>query len=179
MWEIALIAIVALLVVGPDKLPEAAKKISSGIRDFRKSTRELTKNIEEDTELGSAVRDLKSALRGDDLRQAVYQPPHLRRDSAKKAEGADGGAAKPDAAGSAGDAPASTDDTAGSPGAGDPAPAPEPSADDAIDDLPGDPDLPVLATPADTIAQSAGSDDGEPAPRNDDPASAEAGKAHG
>ena len=90
MWEIAIIAIVALLVVGPDKLPDAAKKLSRGIRDIRQQTRELSRNIEDDTDLGSAVRDLKSALRGDEIRSAIYQPPHLRKDTAKPPEGADG-----------------------------------------------------------------------------------------
>lgn len=76
MMELVVIAIVALLFVGPDKLPDAAKKISRGIRDFRKQTRELSKTIDEDTELGSAVRDLKSALRGDDFsRPPVRKPP--------------------------------------------------------------------------------------------------------
>lgn len=75
MMELVVIAIVALLVVGPDKLPDAAKKISRGIRDFRKQTRELGKTIDEDTELGSAVRDLKSALRGDDFTRPPPRPP--------------------------------------------------------------------------------------------------------
>ena len=164
MWEIAVIAIVALLVVGPDKLPDAAKKLSRGIRDFRKSTRELSKNIEDDTELGSAVRDLKSALRGDDFR-AAYQPPHLRKHTAKAPEGADG---VPKAVAVAGASPAAEPDA--------PAPAPEPSADDAIDDLGADPDLPVLTTPPDNVAQS----DAEPEDTPDDPPpAAEAGKAHG
>jgi sec-independent protein translocase protein TatB len=75
MMELVVIAIVALLVVGPDKLPDAAKKISRGIRDFRKQTRELGKTLDDDTELGSAVRDLKSALRGDDFTRPPPRPP--------------------------------------------------------------------------------------------------------
>jgi sec-independent protein translocase protein TatB len=67
LGEIILIVIVALLFIGPEKLPEAAKSISKGIRDIRKQTRELRETIEEDTEFGGAIRDLQSALRGDDL----------------------------------------------------------------------------------------------------------------
>ncbi|MEO7730045.1 MAG: twin-arginine translocase TatA/TatE family subunit [Kofleriaceae bacterium] len=64
--EILVILVVALLFLGPDKLPEAAKKISQGIRDIKKQTRVLQRTIEDDEHIGGAIRDLKSALRGDD-----------------------------------------------------------------------------------------------------------------
>src|SRR5687768_13516316 len=72
--EILVILVVALLFLGPEKLPEAASKISKGIRDIRKQTRELTTTIENDTQIGGAIRDLKSALRGDDIRPRVPPP---------------------------------------------------------------------------------------------------------
>ncbi len=76
MTELLVIFVVALLFLGPEKLPDAAKKLSQGLREFREHGRELQRTLDEDTELGSAVRELKSALRGDDLRAAVtsYQP---------------------------------------------------------------------------------------------------------
>jgi Sec-independent protein translocase protein TatA len=58
--------IVALLFLGPDKLPDAAKKISKGIRDLKKQSRVLQQTIEDDEHIGGAIRDLKSALRGED-----------------------------------------------------------------------------------------------------------------
>ncbi len=64
--EILVILIVALLFLGPDKLPEAAKSISKGIRDLRKQTREFQETIEADERIGGAIRDLKSALNGED-----------------------------------------------------------------------------------------------------------------
>jgi sec-independent protein translocase protein TatB len=66
--EILVILVVALIFLGPEKLPEAASKISKGIRDIRKQTRDLTSTIENDTEIGGAIRDIKSALRGDEPR---------------------------------------------------------------------------------------------------------------
>jgi sec-independent protein translocase protein TatB len=76
-WELIVIAVVALLFVGPDKLPEATRKISKGIRDFRRQTRELQKTLNEDHELGTAVRELKSALRGvgDEFDPIKPRPP--------------------------------------------------------------------------------------------------------
>jgi sec-independent protein translocase protein TatB len=64
--EIIVILIVALLFLGPDKLPSAAKTISKGIRDIKKQSRALQNQIEGDEQIGGAIRDLKSALRGDE-----------------------------------------------------------------------------------------------------------------
>jgi sec-independent protein translocase protein TatB len=76
MSEILVILLVAALFLGPEKLPEAATKISKGIRDLRRQTKDLTDTIENDTQIGGAIRDLKSALRGDELRRPpVRQPP--------------------------------------------------------------------------------------------------------
>lgn len=72
--EIVVILIVALLFLGPDKLPEAAKQISKGIRDIKKQSRVLQRTIEDDEHIGGAIRDLKSALRGED---APVRPPPM------------------------------------------------------------------------------------------------------
>src|SRR5215468_5125803 len=71
MGEIVVILIVALLVLGPQKLPDAAKQIGKAIRELRKHTQNLQDTIEQDEAIGGTVRELKSALRGD----ALYQPP--------------------------------------------------------------------------------------------------------
>lgn len=75
--EILVILVVALLFLGPEKLPDAAKQISKGIRDLRKQTRALQQTIEDDEHIGGAIRDLKSALRGEEVpvRPAVPIPP--------------------------------------------------------------------------------------------------------
>jgi sec-independent protein translocase protein TatB len=90
--EIIVILVVALLFLGPDKLPEAAKTISKGIRDLRKQTRDLQQTIESDNEIGGAIRDIKSALRGDEPR------PRPRPIPPPEAAGAIAAAAEPGAA---------------------------------------------------------------------------------
>jgi sec-independent protein translocase protein TatB len=65
MGELLIILVVALLFVGPDKLPQAAKAIGKGIRDLRRHSQDLQETIEQDEKLGDAVRELKSALTGD------------------------------------------------------------------------------------------------------------------
>jgi sec-independent protein translocase protein TatB len=74
--EIIVILIVALLFLGPDKLPQAAKSISKGIRDIKKQSRALQQQIESDEQIGGAIRDLKSALRGEDepIRPSPIKP---------------------------------------------------------------------------------------------------------
>jgi sec-independent protein translocase protein TatB len=64
--EILFILILALVFLGPDKLPTAAKTISKGIRDLKKHSRFLQQQIENDERIGGAIRDIKSALRGDE-----------------------------------------------------------------------------------------------------------------
>jgi sec-independent protein translocase protein TatB len=65
--EILVILVIALLFLGPDKLPEAAKTISKTVRDLKKQGRILQQTIENDEHIGGAIRDLKSALRGDEI----------------------------------------------------------------------------------------------------------------
>src|SRR5262245_45034675 len=47
-WEIAIILAVALLVLGPSKLPELAKGLGKGLREFRKATEDFKSTIEEE-----------------------------------------------------------------------------------------------------------------------------------
>ncbi len=75
--EIIVILIVALICLGPDKLPGAAKSISKGIRDIKKQSRMLQQTIENDEQIGGAIRDLKSALRGEDLPPSRTIQPKL------------------------------------------------------------------------------------------------------
>jgi sec-independent protein translocase protein TatB len=81
--EILVILVVALLFLGPDKLPDAAKTISKGIRDLKKQSRVLQNQIESDEQIGGAIRDLKSALRGDDI---PVRPPVRREPPPPAAE---------------------------------------------------------------------------------------------
>jgi sec-independent protein translocase protein TatB len=71
--EILVILVIALLFLGPDKLPEAAKTISKTVRDLKKQGRILQQTIENDEHIGGAIRDLKSALNG--VEEVAKAPP--------------------------------------------------------------------------------------------------------
>lgn len=45
LWEILLILVVALIIFGPNKLPEMGRSIGNGLKEFRKATRELKDSI--------------------------------------------------------------------------------------------------------------------------------------
>lgn len=77
--EVIVILIVALIFLGPDKLPGAAKQASKVIRDLKKGSRQLTETIEKDKNIGGAIRDIRSALRGEEA-----PPDPVRRKKKRK-----------------------------------------------------------------------------------------------
>ena len=52
MGEIVIILVLALILLGPQKLPDAAKQLGKGLREFRKATEDLKTQFE--TELYSS-----------------------------------------------------------------------------------------------------------------------------
>lgn len=49
--EIVIIAVLALLLLGPDKLPDAAKLIGKGMREFKRATDDLKDQLESEISL--------------------------------------------------------------------------------------------------------------------------------
>jgi sec-independent protein translocase protein TatA len=45
-WEIVLILAVVLILFGAKKLPELAKGLGTGIKEFKKATREVTEEVQ-------------------------------------------------------------------------------------------------------------------------------------
>jgi sec-independent protein translocase protein TatB len=46
MGEIVIILVLALVLLGPQKLPDAAKQLGKGLREFRKATEDLKQQFE-------------------------------------------------------------------------------------------------------------------------------------
>ena len=74
--ELLVVFIVALIVVGPDKLPYYAKKLGQAFGQFRRYTEEATKDIRE-----SVVEPLNEAQRP--LREAMEPVTELEKDVRK------------------------------------------------------------------------------------------------
>jgi sec-independent protein translocase protein TatB len=71
--ELIVILVLALLVLGPKRIPEAASTLGKAIRGFRRATKELKDQIDIDDEVRRPFEDLRSALRDEPLRP-VYPP---------------------------------------------------------------------------------------------------------
>lgn len=78
MGELILIAVVALLALGPDRLPDAAKRIGQTIRDLRRQTDQLKRTIEQDSQLGDAMKEIRSALRDNPLQDSPTKTPRKK-----------------------------------------------------------------------------------------------------
>jgi sec-independent protein translocase protein TatA len=82
MPELLVIAVIALLVVGPKKLPDIAKALGKGLSEFRKVTEEATDTIKETLKTDEIKKDmdglkdsLLSATREEKKAPAAAAPP--------------------------------------------------------------------------------------------------------
>ena len=55
-WEIVLIILVIILIFGGKKIPELARGLSKGLKEFRKTTNEIK------DEVNAADKDVKSSV---------------------------------------------------------------------------------------------------------------------
>jgi len=64
--EIVVILLVVLLLFGSRKIPEFARGIGKGMREFRKATEDIKKEINEETsEIKNDIKNMKDNLTGD------------------------------------------------------------------------------------------------------------------
>lgn len=61
--EILIILVIALIFIGPQKLPELAKGLGKGIRDFKKAAQGLTDEVEEEVkQVKDEVKEVKESV---------------------------------------------------------------------------------------------------------------------
>lgn len=70
--ELIVILVLALILLGPKRLPDVASGLGKAIRQFRKATKDLTEQLDIDDEVKAPFRELKAALRDE---PAPYVPP--------------------------------------------------------------------------------------------------------
>ena len=71
--EMVLIAVVALIFLGPDRLPEAARTVGGWVREIRSLTSEAAGIWQETLQVGDSIRDSVRV----DPRAATARPPAL------------------------------------------------------------------------------------------------------
>jgi len=66
MPELIVIMVIALIVLGPSKLPELARAIGKGMAEFRKATQEIKESLDVEEDLRGAKEDLLDSISGID-----------------------------------------------------------------------------------------------------------------
>jgi sec-independent protein translocase protein TatB len=84
MPEMLLILAIALIVIGPKKLPDLAKSLGRAMREFKKATNELKETMQVDDELS----EVKKAFDGinEDVKNAIDVKPAAKKAAEDEAE---------------------------------------------------------------------------------------------
>ena len=64
MPELIIIMVIALIVIGPKKLPDLARALGRGMAEFRKATQEIKDSLDLDNEIQQVERDLADSVSG-------------------------------------------------------------------------------------------------------------------
>ncbi|OQY49000.1 MAG: hypothetical protein B6240_04100 [Desulfobacteraceae bacterium 4572_87] len=64
MPELIIILVIALVVIGPKKLPDLAKALGKGLAEFKKATTEIKEGLNLDEDLKDAREGLVDAVSG-------------------------------------------------------------------------------------------------------------------
>jgi Tat protein translocase TatB subunit len=89
MPELLVIAVIALLVVGPKKLPDIAKALGKGLSEFRKVTSEATDTIKETLKTDELKKDMEG------MKDSLLYGKEEKSASTASADGTAADASKP------------------------------------------------------------------------------------
>jgi TatA/E family protein of Tat protein translocase len=66
MPELIIILVIALIVIGPSKLPDIAKALGRGMSEFKKATQEIKESLDIEDELKEVKDDIVDSVSGID-----------------------------------------------------------------------------------------------------------------
>ena len=64
MPELIVILVIALIVIGPSKLPDLARALGKGMAEFRKATQEIKEGLDLDEDMREVKEDLVDSVTG-------------------------------------------------------------------------------------------------------------------
>ena len=70
--ELLIIMVIALIIIGPSKLPDLAKALGKGMAEFRKATQEIKDSLDLDEDIQEVKKDLVDSVSG--LDEAIDLP---------------------------------------------------------------------------------------------------------
>ena len=85
--ELLLIMAIALIVVGPSKLPDLARALGRGYAEFKRATNELKETFEQDETVREIKNEFQSAQHQIRTDLAFSKPKENRKDSGEDADG--------------------------------------------------------------------------------------------
>ncbi|EFK10508.1 putative twin arginine-targeting protein translocase TatB [delta proteobacterium NaphS2] len=84
MPELIIILVIALIVIGPKKLPDLAKALGKGLSEFKKATTEIKDGLNLDEDFKEAREDLADAVSGLDKPSDLKKKEAAVEDVAEK-----------------------------------------------------------------------------------------------
>ena len=72
--ELIIIMAIALIVMGPSKLPDLARALGKGMAEFRKATQDIKDSLDLDEDLAEVKRDLADSISGIDRPMDIEYP---------------------------------------------------------------------------------------------------------
>jgi TatA/E family protein of Tat protein translocase len=82
--EMLLIAAIAIIVIGPQKIPDLAKSLGRAMGEFKKATMEFKNTMDLEDDLKVGIKEAKDVL--GDLNDYIADPIDLKSDSQKNAQ---------------------------------------------------------------------------------------------
>ncbi len=86
MPELIVIMVIALIVIGPHKLPELAKSLGKGLAEFKKASEDFQKNVQEESRKVEVDELIKKKQAANPEYATTGQPkePDSQNDESKK-----------------------------------------------------------------------------------------------
>jgi len=86
MPELIVILVIALIVIGPKKLPDLAKALGKGMAEFRKATQEIKDSLDVGDELNEVKDDLVDSISGLDIPDEPEPPKSTEAEELKNSD---------------------------------------------------------------------------------------------
>ncbi|MCJ7775554.1 MAG: twin-arginine translocase TatA/TatE family subunit [Desulfobulbaceae bacterium] len=83
MPELIVILVIALIVIGPKKLPDLAKALGKGMAEFRKATQEIKDSLDVEEDLNEVKNDLVDSISGLDIPEKPEPPKSIEAEEPK------------------------------------------------------------------------------------------------
>ena len=87
MPELLIIMAVALIVIGPKKLPDLARALGKGMAEFKRAAQDIKESINLDEDIRDVKDGLADAVSGRDPVEAAHPAPPAKDDTPVEASG--------------------------------------------------------------------------------------------